>query len=249
MKNIYSEEFGKKIVATFAFLFGCGEKDFYHSNTLVVPQQKLKNSNRVNFYQFPQKGFVLVDPNHFKKMKQIIIQNFRQKAIKESEVNSFFGDSLEILSEEVNYSYLDPAFFMPAEKKETPEIKNLTNKDLKNYQKLKESCSVYEWEEAYIHLEQGVNFGIWQENNLLGIGGIIDWDKKFSDISIIVHPDYRNQGYGKILLTELCKWGLEQEKILQIRHKEDDGIVRKLITSVGFKPFMTKLSYQFTFSV
>jgi GNAT superfamily N-acetyltransferase len=249
MKNIYSEEFEKKIITAFASIFGCEENDFYRSNTLVVAQEKLKNSNRVNFYQFLQKGFVLVDPNHFKKMKQIIIQNFRQRAIKESDVNSFFGDSLEILSEEVNYSYLDPAFFVPTEKKETLEIRNLTNKDLKSYQKLKNRCSIYEWEEAYIHLEQGVNFGIWQENNLLGIGGIIDWDEKFSDMSIIIHPDYRNQKYGKILLTELCKWGLEHEKILQFRHKEDDDIVRKLITSVGFKAFMTKLSYQFTFSV
>ncbi len=122
----------------------------------LIARDKLKNSNRMNIYQHHNKSFMLVDPNHFKPLKQTIIQNFRQKAISQDDVLSFWGTQVEILSADEHFSYLDPEFFQPTEKADDYTIRVLESSDKVHYSKLKESCSEYEWEEAYVYLETGI---------------------------------------------------------------------------------------------
>jgi GNAT superfamily N-acetyltransferase len=248
VQKIYTEEFEKKIVKKIAFAFGCEESEFYRVGNLVISQPNLKNSNRMNIYSFENKSFLLIDPNHFKTMKQIIVQNFRQKTVTESDITSFFGFQVEVLSADEQFYYLDPAFFSPEMNIQGYAIKNLTLHDKESYYLLQESCLAHEWEEAYIQLEHGIIFGIWKEDNLIGVANSIDWDGIVSDIGMIIHPGYRNIGLGKLLLSALCEWGIKENIILQFRCANNQEKIGNLIRKIGFKPFMDKLACQFDFS-
>lgn len=248
MEKIYTENFEKKLIEKIASAFRCDASEFAREGTLIIARDKLKNSNRMNIYQYQNKSFMLVDPNHFKPLKQTIIQNFRQKAISQNDVLSFWGTQVEILSADEHFSYLDPEFFQPIEETEEYSIRILNADDNESYETLKESCSEYEWEEAYVYLETGIVFGIWQKEELLGVANCIDWDGIVEDIGIIVHPNFRRKGVGKRLLTELCKWGIAENKLLQFRYQNEYESVARFVSSMGFKSFMTRLSCQFDFS-
>jgi ribosomal protein S18 acetylase RimI-like enzyme len=249
MKTIYTEAFEKKLVEHFAQAFGCTEAEFYRKGTFVIASQKLINSHRLNLYQMAEKSFILVDPNHFKEMKQLSMQLFRQKAITAEDAVSYFGDTIEILALDEQFAYLDPAFFRIVSPSPDFVLRHLSNNDKKSYLQLKESCLEYEWEEAYIHFDQNVNFGIFKEEQLVGIAGFIEWDGIFSDIGIIVHPGFRQCGIAKILLSKLCEEGIEAERILQFRYSCDQIEVSKLIESIGFRTLMLKFSCRFTFNL
>lgn len=74
---------------------------------------------------------------------------------------------------------------------------------------------------------------VWENNILIGIIRSMDDNCWSANIDcLVVHKDFQNKGYGKLLLTELLK---ELENIEYINVCPDDKSMEKFYLSFGFK--------------
>lgn len=240
MEKIFTETFEQDLIQALLLSFQAKKLDFDKMGTYVVPHNKLQNSNRMEIYYLYQQAILLTDPNHYKYLKQVVVQNFRNRIISTSDLLYFWGDQIEILQENEIFAYLDPNNFQPFPLLDGFCFQHVT--ECKQFRKLKEACSEIEWEIAYTSIEHEGNLGLFLDDNLIGMASMINWNEIAEDIGIIIHPDYRLKNYGKMLLSEIVSAGLEKNKRMQFRFQQEDEISKKLVTRVGFKEFMRKSS-------
>ena len=86
-------------------------------------------------------------------------------------------------------------------------------------------------------LETHQYFGIKKDNKLISIAGVHVYSKEFRVAAlgnITTHPDYRNRGLAKIVVSELCKSLLRNTDHIGLNvHKENIGAI-KLYENLGF---------------
>ena len=242
METIFTESFENELIKKLSDTFQMKKADFYKKGTFVVSHNKLLNSNRINIYHFYQRAVMLIDPNHYKYMKQVVIQNFRNRIMTTQDLLHFWGDQLTILQENESFTYLEPTAFTPFELQNDVTIRKVEQSDHNVYKELQNACYETEWEDAYVSIDHDDNLGIFQNDNLIGMASMINWDDIVFDIGIIIHPEQRKQNFGKMLMSQLANPCDNQDRILQFRFQESDEASQKLVVSIGFKEFMKKIS-------
>jgi ribosomal protein S18 acetylase RimI-like enzyme len=93
-------------------------------------------------------------------------------------------------------------------------IRNLNDEDNKIVETLKKKCKNSELELGQVNLNDVLPIGGFIGNKLVGIASILDINGIY-DIGVIVHPEYRNLGIGRSLVTHLIAYSLINNKIVR----------------------------------
>ncbi|MGM0438417.1 MAG: GNAT family N-acetyltransferase [Bacillota bacterium] len=156
---------------------------------------------------------------------------FIQKAIGKK----FLNLSKHKIKDRTIYLFLKPNDFNNPFFENEFRISRLDKKYKRQFEKFEGECSKNDLEEALVSLEDSVVFGCFYKDKLIGIASYWFWGENIADIGVVVHPKYRQQGVGKVLVSKLCKWGINNQKINLYRHNEINKKSHFLALSLNFK--------------
>ncbi len=147
--------------------------------------------------------------------------------------NAFSPQACEMTPSEKVF-YLNPAEFRPFAR---PDVRRLSEVDSRDLTAMHRGCSLEEQKAGEVSIDHLAIFGAYAEGRIVAAASFIDQGAGISDVGVLVHRDFRRQGYGRAVVSALAAWGLEQGRIVQYwRLCKNTGSAR-IADSLGFAEY------------
>jgi GNAT superfamily N-acetyltransferase len=135
--------------------------------------------------------------------------------------------------------YTDRATFHPATGK---AVRFLESNDSAALEALRAACSALEWEHGGSKLEGAPVAGAFADGQLVAVAGYKSWGSLIAHLSVIAHPLYRGQGYGRAVVSELTEDILKQALIPQYQTLHSNLSSMAIGRALGFERYATTVT-------
>ncbi|MDD3171452.1 MAG: GNAT family N-acetyltransferase [Bacilli bacterium] len=202
----------------------CLETEKIEKGTNIVGFSEQLNKEIMLFELF--KNFIIYSDidifNIIKKNKRMNIEKATKIIGKEHEI---------VETTDEKYYFLDGESKWNPQDMEGLEIRNLQTSDQKAIDALKKKCKENEVDLGQVNLGDILPIGGYIGNKLVGIASILDINGIY-DIGVIVHPQFRNRGVGRSLVTHLIAYSLLENKLVRyltmVKNGPSMGIAKSL---------------------
>lgn len=138
---------------------------------------------------------------------------------------------------DIEFGWRDFIWYFPSNVYEAPfdarvRLLKASDRDALNY--LLNLCTEEERELANVSIEQDIPLGLFENNCLLAVGSFIFDGDLIADVGVITHPQYRQCGLGKAVVTELVRKRIENGRIVQYTTQEINTGSKRLAEAIGF---------------
>jgi len=186
--------------------FCLDDDKFEKGSNIIGFSEQLKKE--IMLFELFKKIIVYSDMNIF----NIVKKNKRMTIDKATKIISKCSEIAEIRDEK--YYFLDEEGKWNPQHLEGLTIRDLNNEDKKIVDALKKKCKSNEVEMGQVNLYDILPIGGFIGNKLVGIASILDIGGIY-DIGVIVHPQHRNLGIGRSLVTHLIGYSLINNKVIR----------------------------------
>jgi GNAT superfamily N-acetyltransferase len=135
--------------------------------------------------------------------------------------------------------YTDRTMFCPFSAEET---RLLGSEDLSSLEALQAACNALEWKHGGSQLGDQPVIGAFHGERLVSVSGYEIWDGGIAHISVVTHPQYRGQGYGKAVVSKLTDEALKRGLVPQYRTLEANKSSMALGNRLGFERYATTVA-------
>jgi GNAT superfamily N-acetyltransferase len=128
---------------------------------------------------------------------------------------------------------LDPATFRPTSPASGQQVRELTEADRDDFERFLGQCSEDDLEEGDVDIdgEHELTMGMQVNGRIAAVASMFEW-RGFSDLGVLVSPQFRRQGTGKAVVSALCERLLDGPRVVAYRYSLDNlgsaGIARSL---------------------
>lgn len=201
----------------------------------VLENKEYNKDNRLTIYQTPFNSIIFASSYTYKVIKEKIKQNIGKRKI--------YLDDLKSLLDYNNYNdedntlclFLNPENKISINPPRDLKMKTLTEDHKKSFIEFKKETASADLEEGQVSIEDPVVVGCFDKDKLVSVASYWFWGDGLADIGIVTHPDYRQKGIGKALISNLCDYGFELDRINVYRHNEKNLASRNLALSLNFE--------------
>ncbi len=135
-------------------------------------------------------------------------------------------------SEKVLYLHPEEFYVFPK-----AGVRQLTETDSKDLTTMHRGCLLEEQQAGEVNIDHPAIFGAYVENQLVAAASFIDQGQGIWDVGVLVHRDFRKQGFGRAVVSALCEWGLDHGKIVQYWRKCSNTGSVNIASSLGFTEY------------
>ncbi len=143
--------------------------------------------------------------------------------------------SLEELLGPAFYGYTDSEGFATV----NSAARLLESTDEAAYEAFRSSIPEDEWDAGGTPFALGTTVGLFEDDTLVAVAGYTVWDDCIAHISIATHPDYRNAGNGRAVVSRATERALAAGLIPQYRTLDEWPWSVALAQNLGFERFAT----------
>jgi RimJ/RimL family protein N-acetyltransferase len=130
--------------------------------------------------------------------------------------------------------YLNPKEFRPFNRQ---EVRELSQSDSHDLTVMHRGGSLEEQKAGEVNIDHRAIFGAYVKGQLVAAASFIDQGEGIADVGVLVHRDFRGQGFGRAVVSALCQWGLDHDRIVQYwRFCGNIGSAR-IADSLGFTEY------------
>jgi predicted GNAT family acetyltransferase len=213
--------------------FKC-EDDAQIAGTTIISEENMADSKSMSIYHIDRRSFVEIDPALNEKVKKYVEEKCNSGVVMCEDMKALFADQ-EINDEFLVYLwYLEPEKFNRVEAAVEFSIRQLSQKDAKYLDELKNNCSEEDLEEGDVDIDHSVVFGCFYGDKLVSVSSLIFWGDIIADIGVITHAEFRGIGLGKAVVSALCRWGIDNNRIMQYRAESENEGSWKIAKTLGF---------------
>jgi len=159
---------------------------------------------------------------------------------------SGFAQAIELLFEpdtpyEIDESYIgahDAQSFRPVPVPEGVAVRRLAPGDRRALSALAKSLAPVERTLSQVSVKDEFVTGVFEGEELVGAASVVRW-KGLWDVGVMVRPDRRRRGYGKIAVSGLCALVLHEGGIVQYRCDKSNAASVALMSALGFAPALS----------
>lgn len=124
-------------------------------------------------------------------------------------------------------------------------VRLLTSRDASAIDALQASCSSEEWEHGGSLLENTCS-GVFVDDRLVALSGYEIWGGVIAHLSIVTHPAFRGQGYGRSTVSHLAAHATAAGLMPQYRALESNLASIAIADSLGFQSYATSVAIRFS---
>jgi len=208
----------------------------YDSDTVFVVQRDHYAASRHTFlYEISGKQLIATNPNDYPKLTSLA----RDRKTSIEELKESISDIQIKRIPDNGISFLNPTDLVKSETSDKYEIKHLDESYASQFKEFLGACSEEDIEQGQVSVEDEMPTGLVYKNKLVGVSSYWFWGESIADIGIIIHPEHRKKGLGKVLLYHQCLRGIEIHKINQYRYDIDNLASQELCKRAGFKELIS----------
>ena len=219
-------------------LFACYDSDINPNLINVLENKEYNKDNRLSIYQTPFNSIIFASSSTYKIIKKKIKQNIEGRKI--------YLDDLKSILEYNNYDdgdnticlFLNPENHINISPPNNFKIRILNEDDKNSYTEFKKETPSSDLKEGQVSIEDPIVVGCFDKEQLVSIASYWFWGKGLADIGVITHPDYRKKSIGKALISKLCNYGFELDRINVYRHNEKNIASHNLALTLNFEQKM-----------
>lgn len=123
-----------------------------------------------------------------------------------------------------------------------PPARSLTPSDSAEVSELQSTCDVTEWDHGGSTLSAGPASGVFVDGQLVSLAGYEAWGGCIAHISVITHPAFRRQGFGRSAVAHLASRALVSGLIPQYRTLYSNLASIRVAEALGFCHFATSMA-------
>lgn len=135
----------------------------------------------------------------------------------------------------VFYGYTDVETFDPI----NSEARILTRSDETAFGTFRKEIPDVEWEHGGPEFIPERTIGVFANGSLVAIAGYEIWDDLIAHIAVVTHPDHRNEGYGRKVVSRVTDQALIEGFVPQYRTLDAWASSVALARGLGFERFST----------
>jgi predicted GNAT family acetyltransferase len=163
----------------------------------------------------------------------------RADALEESWLRSHIRLPIELVIGPAFVGYTDEEAFRPAKDEDT---RLLTAQDMTALADLREACSALEWRDGGSQLGEQPVVGAFDRQCLVAAAGYKVSANVIAHTSVITHPQYRGQGYGKAVVSKLTAEALSRGLVPQYQTLEANIPSVVIAQALGFERYATTVA-------
>lgn len=221
------------IDAHWAGRFGCSPADLQSPGVHVVTSEETDRS-RIAVLELQQATLVRVAPEHADPLEEWSRNRPIDSPRDASAVANTFPQQEWRVSPSEKVFYLDPDSFRPFQK---PDVRQLSEADSSDLTAMHRGCDPKEQQAGEVNIDHPAIFGAFADGRLVAAASLIDQGESLSDVGVLVHRDFRRQGYGRAVVSALSKWGLENGRIVQYWRLCSNTGSARIADSLGFTEY------------
>ena len=145
-----------------------------------------------------------------------------------------FGEKEWKISPSERVLYLDPADYRPYDR---PGVRRLTAEDSRDLTAMHRGCTLEEQQAGEVNIDHPAVFGAYCDGRLVAAASFIDQGDSIADVGVLVHCDFRRQGFGRAVVSALVGWGLENGRIVQYWRLCSNAGSARIADSLGFAEY------------
>jgi len=229
----------KKIVYCYwANRFNCNQEDFTHPGTQVIIEEDFDETDRVVLYYIDQMSVVRIAPNMAKRAGLTIGYDRELGSLMVAQLQKLIGGEYKIeagtpLLDCYLYSEDFEPFAVPDDfsaRQLFPENDKFLLLDFYG------QCTAEDLDEAdiFVGKPDPVIFGLFDGDKMIAYASHRYWDNVIADMGVLVHPNYRRLGLGKAVVSELCRWSIENDIVPMYRVFQEHVHSCRIQEALGF---------------
>lgn len=128
---------------------------------------------------------------------------------------------------------LDPATFRPASPAPDQQVRELTEVDRDDLEQFLSQCTEDDRDDGDVGIggEHELTVSVQVGDRIAAVASMFEW-RGFSDLGVLVSPQFRRQGAGKAVVSALCERLLDGPRVVVYRYSLDNlgsaGVARSL---------------------
>ncbi|WP_439028101.1 GNAT family N-acetyltransferase [Haloarchaeobius sp. DT45] len=149
-----------------------------------------------------------------------------------------WGESVTDVSEVLGpafYGYTDASNFQPVES----DARVLTEADESAFECFRDAVSASDWDAGGLAFDLGTTVGLFREGRLVAVSGYGTWDDRIAHIAVVTHPEYRDSGNGRAVVSRATERALDAGLVPQYRTLDAWPWSVALAEGLGFERFAT----------
>lgn len=240
IKSLSREEFLQTIYRIWGEYFNLSPEIFFSVGTTVVVMERNMPAT-ISQYAIG-KHMILISSNELQEQTQALVKKHGDSEVLNFVVfESDWGAGTVSYNGKADICYLYPSDFVPYTT-ENYVIRQLSLTDETALNSLKSACTPDEVDEGEVSVVDKIGYGAYDGDKMVACGTMYDWHG-FADIGVLVHPDYRQRGLGKAVVSPLCEWIINQGRIAIYRYDVNNIGSKGIANRLGFEPYFSIESF------
>ena len=201
----------------------------------IVSNEKYENKKRITVYQMKFNSLIITAPSLYNSIKDVVSSMGEKSKIYIDQLKNLLNLNDHKVTNKTIYLFLNPIDFKDSFLESRYKLSRLNEGYNTEFEKFKSEDKKKDLDEALVSLEDPVVYGCFFKDKLIGVTSYWFWEERIADIGVVVHPKYRQQGVGQVLVAKLCKWGIDHNIINLYRHDETNKNSSLLAVSLNMK--------------
>jgi RimJ/RimL family protein N-acetyltransferase len=222
------------ITAFHAAALGCPVDVFFRPGTTVVRSEDMARRKRVIAYRTDAHTIILAPPEHAALLGSLDLMRATDT------------DEIVAALPALSLKWLDPVYHLPANYANAPADPRahvLSAADSARFDALNGALSEDERERGAVSLDDPIVVGVFVDERCLSAASFLYKSEQVADIGIIVHPEARGRGLGRIAVQQLLRQ--RGERVAHYTTQDSNLASQRVAASVGFRRFMTEIGFTY----
>lgn len=230
------EAFETDIYDIWADYFGLPAFFLKDGGSSVDGMEDLSGTNRVVLFKIGERSFAQCDVELNDLLADIMQKIAHRKG---GEYGMTSADiQVELVGKHIEYDEIVKLFYLYAGDfkpyhSNNFKVRQLTQADATALEQLKSACSKKDVDEGFVNVADELAFGAFDGEKMVACASMFDW-RGFADPGVLVHPDYRQRGLGKAVVSPICEWVLDKGRVMTYRCVTTNHGSSALAESLGF---------------
>ena len=216
------EAFENRLYEIWSGYFECSLVNLKNKGLTIKPVEDLAGTGWVNLYRIGKQVIAYCDVELQKTLNDMMQIHALYKALEQGMTGAEIQSELMAkLDKTLEYEHVEWLFYLyPADFKPyiSPDfdLRQLSESDKDSLNTLKSACTTDEVDEGWVHVTDELAYGAFDGDKMVACASLFDW-RGFGDPGVLVHPAYRQRGLGKAVVSPICKFVLDQGRVMDYR--------------------------------
>jgi RimJ/RimL family protein N-acetyltransferase len=232
------KDFTHQVDTLWAAHFGCDPASFDREGTSLLPRDHLRGEGLIHIVYIRKHALAEFDPVLEAELRGALAASAPGTVLSSELLQRVWGVERIAEVEAGLIFHLRPGDLVRPELDWQFTLNRLTSDDESALNALRQRCTEYEIEDAYVEIGHEIAWGCFKALQLAAVGSGYRRNG-FMDFGVLTDPDFRGQGLARHVVRALADDTLERRLIPQYRCNRVNKSSRRVAEAAGFTLYFT----------